>query len=210
MHQLTLLPTCQDANPHGERPCDVSIDYTADQKAAFSVRLDNGQLAVSMTCERKGRGDQIARFCYQPIDGGGEWFIVDPTHQFSINDQPTLGIQRFAPGDLLGRGLQSWFVTQRVSPQPIEAPASIREKICPMCGDKLGAAPVVECSCGRFLHLENPADPADEAALNCFLVARVCGSCGQPTTLEPRLVPEPPPQLQPYHDDELDLDSDEF
>ena len=87
---------------------------------------------------------------------------------------------------------------------------SVRAKVCPMCGDRLGVAPVVACVCGRFLHLERPESPEDEAALNCFLVAKVCGNCGQPTTLQPQLVPEPPLSVQPYDNDELGFASEEF
>ncbi len=208
MNQLIIMPI---SHRDGSRPSDAAIDYVDGQSAVFSLNLADGQWEA---CPRQhhaadvgtGRNKPNALLCYQPIEGGAEWFVLDFSGQFTINDQPAFGIQRIAPGDLLCRGSESWFITERISPQPIDAPPSVRQKPCPTCGEKLGAAPVATCSCGRFLHLERPEAPDDPSALNCFLITKVCGGCGQPTTLEPQLVPEPPPPLQPYTD-ELDDDS---
>jgi len=58
-------------------------------------------------------------------------------------------------------------------------------------------APVVQCACGRWTHLERPEQPQSPDALNCYLAAGTCGDCGRAATLKPQIVPEPPEKLLP-------------
>jgi hypothetical protein len=86
-------------------------------------------------------------------------------------------------------------VAQVWRPAAVEAPADLKDKPCPVCGGPLGAAPVIECACGRWVHLENPASPDDADALNCFLAAETCGECQRPAVLQAQAIPELPEKL---------------
>ena len=86
--------------------------------------------------------------------------------------------------------------------EPFDAPAELAAKPCPVCGAPLGEAPVVQCACGRCMHLEKPDTPGDDEALNCFLAVGVCGGCHQPTSLDPQVNPALPLCLADWTSDE--------
>lgn len=142
------------------------------------------------------------------VEGASNWYAVPASDSVGVNGVARpLPLIRLAPGSLFSVGQRFWWVTGVMKPDPQPAPPEIADTLCPICGCKLSAAPVVQClgpNCGRWTHLERPDEPGSEEALNCYLMADKCGDCLQPNTLDPVLVPEPPAQLFPPHDDEFD------
>ncbi len=152
--------------------------------------------------KRSGRGP-IA-LIVSPTDAGktdtgkSSWYLVPLSDELAVNGvAPLLSICRIEPGSLIAYRDWCWFAAQRLAPTPVEAPADMAEKTCPVCDGELKLAPVVQCTCGRWTHLERPDVPEDPEALNCFLSARQCGLCHKPASLKPVLVPEPSARLLP-------------
>jgi hypothetical protein len=98
------------------------------------------------------------------------------------------------PGMLLSAGTHRWLVVLEWIPQPETVPAALADRPCPVCGAALKLAPVCQCVCQRYAHLEAPDEPNNKNALNCFLRGP-CGLCGRIASLEPVLVPEPHDKL---------------
>jgi hypothetical protein len=127
------------------------------------------------------------------VDREPVWDVIPCTDSLGLNNLPScLPLAHLEPGDLLTLGNRLWMAASFWKPEPIDAPDELRDKPCPICGGPLGLAPVVECACGRWTHLENPSSPHDTAALNCFLAAGKCGGCGRTALLEPQVFPEIP------------------
>ena len=138
-----------------------------------------------------------------PVTGGRGWYLVTPHASIGINGtSPVLPVARVEPGDLLSIGDRFWFVSTLLRPELMDAPAELRDKPCPVCGGELGLAQVVQCSCGRWMHLERPDDPDAADALNCFLAAGRCGGCGRQSSLEPIIIPAVPERMTAALDDD--------
>lgn len=134
------------------------------------------------------------RWCGRRSDPA--WFLAPISRRLAVNGWPPLPLACIAPGDLVSVGERYWFVANLQSPEPTEAPEEMQSQMCPVCGAELGLATVAQCQgCGRLAHLERPDAPNDPDALNCFLVAGVCGQCNQPLSLAPQALPEPPREL---------------
>jgi hypothetical protein len=135
---------------------------------------------------------------YRNASGAGAgWILIACSMQLAVNGQsPVLPATVLELGDLLTIGEQGWMVSSLWQPRPMDAPDELRTKPCPVCGGALGTAPVVECACGRWSHLENAANIDDPNALNCFLQAGQCGECGRRASLDPQIVPEVPDSMR--------------
>jgi hypothetical protein len=87
-----------------------------------------------------------------------------------------------------------WHFAIRWTPEVSQPPERLRQKPCPVCGCPLEAAPAVQCLCGRWTHLQNPNQPDDPEALNCFLHVEKC-LCQRRPSLQPLTEPELPESL---------------
>jgi hypothetical protein len=102
---------------------------------------------------------------------------------------PPLSLTTLSAGSILSVGEREWVVVHAWKATPGAAPAVYRDELCPVCSAPLSMAPVVQCYCGKFVHLQTAHDesPADDL-LDCFLSAGRC-NCGIEPTLEPQLLP---------------------
>lgn len=168
----------------GEGEC-LCLSVTASADAARARKHDSPALASL----HSSQGDEPA------------WYLVPRTGQLRVNGQQPLGLAAISAGDLISVGQNYWLVTRLWSPQRVNAPPELSGKPCPVCSGPLGqpGVQVVQCACGRWMHLERPERPGDPDALNCFLTCQVCGGCNQPTSLAARLIPQPSEKLCDEH-----------
>jgi hypothetical protein len=183
----------------------------------YSLRLqDIGRLATTCltNCEHdlgtlQGDHAALAILHSKLVSREPEWDLITCSEQLAVNGLPCLPLVALEPGDLLAIGERFWLISSLWQPEAVEAPAELRDKPCPVCGGELGLAPVVQCGCGRWAHLEKPSAPDDQDALNCYLAAGRCGGCGRVASLEPQIFPEVSHQLAggtaDADDDELEL-----
>jgi hypothetical protein len=129
------------------------------------------------------------------------WFLLSGCKTLAVNGSPLLPIRQLDPGSVLSLGSKCWWISSFWQPRPVDAPADLADKLCPVCGATLGLVPVVRCACGRWTHLERPEEPTSQEALNCYLAAPSC-PCGLPATLEAQISPEPPGRLLPVAEDQ--------
>jgi hypothetical protein len=132
-------------------------------------------------------------------NGGGETgsecvFVAHQPHLVVNGLTPPLPAMTLEPGALLSFRGDFWQYAIEWTPEVSEPPEHLRQKPCPVCGCPLEAAPAVQCLCGRWSHLQNPATPDDPEALNCFLHAEKC-QCQRKSSLTPLVEPELPPSL---------------
>lgn len=167
--------------------------------ASFALRLqDNGRLratrvenGIENIAAAGSSGDIVAllRHCCNLRDSA--WVFVACASNVALNGlAPPLAVAVIEPGMLLAIGERHWLVSSLWRPEAVQAPDELRDKPCPVCGGELGLAPVVQCGCGRWTHLENASAPHDKDALNCFTAAGTCGGCGRRASLEPQMFPE--------------------
>lgn len=123
----------------------------------------------------------------------GWWLAPRERKSLAINGVPPLPLAALEPGDLLSVGPAWWLVTSPWAAEPQPAPEELSQRPCPVCGGALGLAPVAQCTCGRYYHLESPGAEGDDV-LNCFL-SGPCGLCNRQPTLDEILWPEPPAKL---------------
>jgi hypothetical protein len=128
------------------------------------------------------------------VSSDTSWWLAMRSRHLMINGLRPLSLTILQPGDLLSIEDRQWLVVAEWTPEPQQAPAGVADRPCPVCAGALGLAQVVQCPCGRYTHLEKPAEPGDPNALNCFLAAR-CSVCEREPTLEPRLIPQPHEKL---------------
>ena len=145
----------------------------------------------------------FARHCCNSRDS--VWAFVACASNIWINGASPLAVTILEPGALLAIGDRFWLISSLWQPAAVEAPVDLRDKPCPVCGGELGIAPVVQCGCGRWTHLENAATPHNADALNCFMATDSCGGCGRPALLEPQMFPEVPDRLVDEWPDEAEL-----
>jgi len=180
-----VQPVCLTAELCAQSPRDVWMMDDGRLVAVASGQMPAGEedrLLFSLTClESSGAGQATQR----------EWLLLRRDRALQVNGIPVLPVASLEPGYLLALGSQRWLVASLWKPTPRPAPAAVMNSDCPVCGAPLSAAPVVQCPCGRYMHLEKPDEPNDPQALNCYLLAGTCGLCGRPPSLEPSLLPEP-------------------
>jgi hypothetical protein len=173
------------------------------RSASYALRLVGGELAHDpVACGKSAMqipsdDGSILGLLHRTMDGAAEsWFLIACSSRVGINGKtPALPLAAIELGDLLTIGERGWMISTLWKPEPVAAPAELRNRPCPVCGGELGFAPVVQCACGRWSHLENPSDTDDPNALNCFLKAGLCGECGRRASLEPQIIPDVPASL---------------
>jgi hypothetical protein len=200
MQQVLFRRLMQPASPADE--CEVVMKQPASGTAAYALyRRANGQLyqqALSNSAAKPGRHVQLLGYLWLGAangDGKGACVLIGHQPQLVVNGlAPPLPAMTLEPGSLLSFRGGFWQVAVRWTPEVSEPPQHLRQKPCPICGCPLEAAPVVQCLCGRWTHLQNPASPSDPEALNCFLHAEKC-QCQRKSSLTPLTEPELPDSL---------------
>ena len=153
-------------------------------------------------------GERVANFLYRDAaNGNSQWFLSAMSSRLMHNGVRPLPLAIVEPGDLLAVDDRRWLVTELWQPVPAPAPERIAEKECSVCGGRLKLAPVIQCPCGRYYHLEHPESPGDPQALNCYLTAGMCGLCERKPSLTPQFLPPPPEELIPQESLELAIAS---
>jgi hypothetical protein len=181
----------------------TKIDVPGAMVAAFDL-LWNGESLVAAPQGPDGpAGSRIALLAVRREAGETVWYLAAGCGELGVNGiSPPLPVMRLEPGALLSVGDRFWMVSVLWQPAAVDAPDELRDKSCPVCGGELQVAPVVQCVCGRWMHLERPEEPSDPNALNCYLVSDTCGNCGRPTSLSPQVLPEISERLLPPTDED--------
>jgi len=202
MHAMRLTPIMQADLQHTAPP--ITIEVAAGEQESFVLSYDaEGEFVLTPDKRSCKVPNRLAAIWSVPVTGGRGWYLVTPHDSIGINSiSPLLPVARLEPGDLLWMGNRFWFVSLLSQPEVMDAPAELRDKLCPVCGSELGLVQVVQCSCGRWMHLERPDDPEAVDALNCFLAAATCGGCGRQTSLEAVLIPAVPERMTAALDDD--------
>jgi hypothetical protein len=206
MQQLCFLPVMQASNRSAEQhEIAARIDETKAIDQTFGVWLEgNGALNIAPlhhdrpqnSTEQADCGEVLALLRSEKSSGHQKWYLVTRSGRLGLNGiTPPLPVAQLRPGALLSIDQQFWLVSTFWKPQPGPAPPEVADKECPVCGAELAQAPVVQCFCGRWTHLERPEQADDGDALNCYLAAPQCADCERPATLDPLLVPEPSEKL---------------
>ena len=179
--------------PESATPTSLALQMTG-QGELSSLPAD---VAINKASNFNALHGVIGLLRRQSARGEPAWFLAAKTPALALNGvTPLLPLVQLTPGDVISVSRQAWFVTRRWTPTPVTAPDAVAHKPCPVCGVELSLAPVVQCPCGRWSHLERPEAPDNADVLNCFLLSKTCGGCQRPTTLEPQLIPEPPEVLR--------------
>jgi len=156
--------------------------------------LSSAELNLAPSEQPPTNGTTVADVKLRDSNNGPLGYLIPRQGELRLDGVAPLTLAMLHPGTLLSIGARRWFVTTQWQPEPSPAPAELAERKCPVCGGELKLAPVVQCTCGRYYHLEKPDAAASEPVLNCFL-AGACGLCNRPPSLEPVLTPEPPEKL---------------
>lgn len=194
MGSLCFLPVSGGSAGQSRRPVVCAVPPRGD---ALLLRVEpGGELAgLPAAARRSGsRGVVVAELRSLDSSAGAAWWLTPRTPSLAVNGVPPLSLAALDPGDLLSIDSHWWWVSSLWRTEPGPAPPAVADRPCPVCGGPLKAAPVCQCPCGRFFHLESPENTADEQALNCYL-AGPCGLCGRQPSLDPVLCPEPPARL---------------
>jgi len=155
--------------------------------------LPSGELTAE-TVDQSTHAARVADLLLRDSTSGPLCYLVPRDQALFLDGVKPLPLAALTPGSLLSLGPRRWLVTMRCQPKPAPASAELAERKCPVCGGELKLAPIVQCPCGRYYHLEKPDAGAGEDVLNCYL-ASACGLCNRPPSLAPVLVPEPPEKL---------------
>jgi hypothetical protein len=184
------------------RELTTSATYALKIQANGRLSAERVQHDFSLDAADRVSDDVVAfaRHCCNSRDT--TWAFVACASSIWINGVSPLAVAVLEPGALLAIGDRFWLISSLWQPEAVEAPADLRDKPCPVCGGELGIAPVVQCGCGRWTHLENAAVPDNEDALNCFMAADSCGGCGRPALLEPQMFPEVSDRLVEWSDED--------
>jgi hypothetical protein len=183
--------------------CEVLMRQPASGTAVYALfRRANGELYQQPlgndVASKADGGAQLLGYLWLAAasgDGKGACVFIGHQPQMVINGlTPPLPAMTLEPGALLSFRGGFWQVAVRWTPEVSEPPNQLRQKPCPICGCPLEAAPVVQCLCGRWTHLQNPELPDDPDALNCFLHAEKC-QCQRTSSLTPHTEPELPASL---------------
>lgn len=131
------------------------------------------------------------------------WLFAPLSPSVMHNGIRPLPLAIIEPSHVLAFEDQTWLVTELWRPTPFPAPEKIADKECSVCAGQMKLAPVIQCPCGRYYHLERPDALDDPNALNCYVTSGMCGLCERKPSLEPQFLPVPPEELIPR--DRLDL-----
>jgi hypothetical protein len=198
MNTLCLQPALEWPRPAEQSP----PLFLAAEKCVSSLRdvwlMEDGRL-TSTTAGEISSSEQgrllFSLTCLESSPGGQhldrEWLLVRRDRSLQVNGIPVLPVVTLEGGSLLAADRKRWLVTSVWKPAPRPAPPEVEDVDCPVCGAPLSAAPVVQCPCGLYMHLERPNQPDDTQALNCYLLAGSCGTCGRTSNLAPSLLPVP-------------------
>jgi hypothetical protein len=174
---------------------DVALSVYPGSPRTWDVRVtEAGQLLVAPSAPESApqNGELIALLCAGRNRDGREWHLLPRSPLLGVNGLcPPLDVCRVEFGSIITWKSFAWRVALLWTPEPREAPPELANKTCPVCSEKLGLVPVVQCVCGRWSHFENPAEPHSPDFLNCFTSTHQCPSCQRPTSLEPQMVPAP-------------------
>jgi hypothetical protein len=184
---------------------DNSVDNNKDKKKdnkADSKRDNNVDESGDGDEPADGGPELVAGIKCLDEDGTPAWYLAVRGDRLGVNGTtPPLGLVRLEPGSLMSHGRRFWTAAHVWQPEPRGAPEELADQACPVCGLKLSEAPIVQCpgpGCGRRTHLEDPENPDNDDALNCYLATEhQCPDCKHPATLEPIVVPEPHEKLLP-------------
>jgi hypothetical protein len=196
MQTLQFTPVMRDSRNGQVAP--TQIGDTPRVGESYALRLvEDGELKAihikhkeELSAADLNGGDVVAHVRRCPVSHNSVWVFVRCAGNVALNGLPPLAAAVLEPGDLLAIGDRSWLIASVWQPEAVDAPAEVRDKPCPVCGGALGIAPVVQCGCGRWAHLENASAPHDSNALNCYLAVGTCGGCGRRASLEPQVFPE--------------------
>jgi hypothetical protein len=195
MQTLRLIRVARHADDEAEPGPGSFVELTGEHSLFALVLSADGLLSaqpIAAAAHGCDEGTPVAYVRRQQQDEAEVWFVAPCSPSFSLNGQaPPLQLTTLEPGALLSIGTTFWLASLLWSPIPAAAPEYLAEKRCPVCGGELKLAPIVQCLCGRWVHLERPDVPDDPDALNCFFEGGQCGSCGHPATLDTQCVPEP-------------------
>ena len=183
-------------------PASYALRLPADGRLR-ATRLDWGIERVLEDCGT----DLIAfvRRCGNSREAA--WVMVVRSSDVTLNGVgPPLPAAVLEPGGLLAVGDRYWLISSLWKPELESASDELRDKPCPVCGLELRLAPVVQCGCGRWTHLENPSVPNDPNALNCYLASGTCGGCHRVASLEPQEFPALSDRFACALPDEYDFD----
>lgn len=191
LDNIILLPVMRDKSPNQvagmlrlaadecrEKPAEIVLDAEGHARRVSSKGMLNHQRLATITC-RPGA-----------IEGEYSWWLVPRSPQLLLDGSPALPLAALDGGMLLMHGGQRWWLSSVWTPRPRPAPASVAKRNCPVCGGELELAPVLQCPCGRYYHLEDPDRRNDPQLLNCYL-SGPCGLCAHEPSLEPALLPDP-------------------
>ena len=199
------------ADRHGRHDLSLQIDERTPQDATLglwqrrdgSIFADDFQDAGLDAVKLRADRTLLAQLRCVDEDDTRSWYLVPHTRKLALNSQvQLLPIVRLEAGTLLSIGQQYWLITTLWTPKQSDAPAQLAHKPCAVCGAALELSPVVQCSCGRWSHLERPEDPDDDEALNCYLISGHCGGCGREASLEAQTFPRLPAWLIDRRNDE--------
>ncbi len=157
-----------------------------------------GGFRVSPENKVRASSNRLASLLYrEEANSNSQWLLSPLSAAVMHNGIRPLSLTMIDPGDVLAVENQSWLTSELWRPIACEAPENIAEKECSVCGGALNLAPVIQCPCGRYYHLERPETPDDPQALNCYLTAGMCGLCERKPSLDPQFLPVPPEELIP-------------
>ena len=200
MDNLVLLPL-QSAEA-SEGVSEVEIQSAPGTTTKRVLRLDADETLSVVPLEDMSRVNgatnqphrQVALLCGTKTTSDTAWFVMGCCGDLMVNGVSPLELMRVDRGALLSLGGHCWWAASIWRPQPAAAPAELAARPCPVCGGPLSLAPVVQCPCGRWTHLERPEQADSPDALNCYLAAAKC-DCGRAASLEPQISPQPPGKL---------------
>jgi hypothetical protein len=203
MQQIVLVPlnkrsTVEDRD--SEELLMLAERATAQSDYVLLVARE-GSLAVEQAdaaTRREEQEEQCRRVATLKLAGAGAekaWYLIPQDDELAVNGFcPPLPLVRLDEGDFLTWGPRAWLVAAYWRPGPGPAPAELAEKRCPVCGGELRLAPVVQCACGTWKHLERPDEPESKDALNCYLAGGKC-ACGRQPVMRPEISTELPEKL---------------
>jgi len=176
----------------------ISSDDCSEQPLTLCLSK-KGELRASPGKKLRRRTPRLGSLFYrESASGNSQWLLAPMSDRLIHNGIRPLPLAILEPGDVLACDEKSWLTSELWRPAPAAAPKNIGEKECSVCGGPLHFAPVIQCPCGRFYHLERPEDPDDPQALNCYLTAGMCGLCERKPSLDPQFLPIPPEELIPW------------
>lgn len=195
MQTLCLYPVMRDARQRSDEPHVFQIQAEECGSHLHALWRDaEGNLSVHADREKPklSTATLIGKLASRSTaESSPTWWLIPVSPVLSIDGVRPLPLAAIEPGVIFADGAFRWLVTSLWTPTPKPAPESVSDRECPVCGGELNLVPVVECACGRFYHLEDPARPDDQSLLNCYLSGGQCGLCERVPSLEPAFMPQP-------------------